>query len=66
MILTKEQIFTLCCLKEVNVKGIGPKKIFSLGAIIKNYNYNVKTLEDLFEIMQDMKEKVFHKIMAQK
>ena len=62
MILTKEQIFTLCCLKEVNVKGIGPKKIFSLGAIIKNYNYNVKTLEDLFEIMQDMKEKVFHKI----
>ena len=62
MELTKEQIFTLCCLKEVNVKGIGPKKIFSLAAIIKDYNYNVNTLEDLFEIMQGMKEKVFHKI----
>ena len=34
MALNKEQILTLTCLKEVDVKGVGPQKIFAIGAAI--------------------------------
>lgn len=36
MALTKEQILTLTCLKEVGVKGVGPQKIFAIGTAIRN------------------------------
>ena len=47
MILSKEMILTLTCLKTVGVKGVGPKKIFSIGKIIANEGSNVKDVKDL-------------------
>lgn len=41
MALSKEMILTLTCLKEVGVKGVGPKKIFSIGAIIMDKGLNI-------------------------
>lgn len=47
MILSKEYILTLTCLKEIGVKGIGPKKIFAIGEIIKDKNLHISKLETL-------------------
>lgn len=60
--LTKEQILTLTCLKEVGVKGIGPKKIFSIGAAIDYYGQEIKSYENLARLMSTMKEKVIQKV----
>ena len=52
MALTKEQILTLSFLK-----GIGPKKILSIGATINDRGVKVNSFEDLHEIMKGMKDK---------
>ena len=62
MILSKEMILTLTCLKTVGVKGVGPKKIFSIGKIIANEGSNVKDVKDLLFIMERMNEKVIKEI----
>ena len=62
MILTKEQILTLTCLKEVGVKGIGPQKIFAIGAVITKYNLEIYSYEDLAKWMSKMKEKAIQKV----
>lgn len=54
MILTKEKILTLTCLKEVGIKGVGPQKIFAIGAEIDNRNIEIKSYEDLAKLMSDM------------
>jgi hypothetical protein len=36
MALSKEQILTLTCLKEVDVKGVGPQKIFAIAKTIED------------------------------
>ncbi len=59
MILTKEQILTLISLKEVGVKGIGPKKIFSIAEAAKGCMLKVESFEGLHSLMQTMKEKAF-------
>lgn len=62
MALTKEQILTLTCLKEVNIKGIGPQKIFAIGAAIDSRNLIINSNEDLAELMSGMKEKAIQKV----
>lgn len=62
MALSKEMILTLTCLKEVGVKGVGPKKIFSIGAIIMDKGLNVEHVEELLPIMKGMKEKVVREV----
>ena len=62
MILSKEMILTLTCLKTVGVKGVGPKKIFSIGKIIANEGSNVKDVKDLSSIMERMNEKALKEI----
>ena len=51
MILTKEQILTLTCLKEVGIKGVGPQKIFAIGAAIDDRGLEIKSYEDLAQLM---------------
>jgi DNA processing protein len=60
--LTKEQILTLTCLKEVDVKGIGPQKIFAIGAAIDDRGLEIKSYEDLAKLMSGMKEKAINKV----
>ena len=55
MALTKEQILTLTCLKEVDVKGVGPQKIFAIGSAISDRKLEIKSNEDLAELMKGMK-----------
>lgn len=62
MALSKEMILTLTCLKKVGVEGIGPKKIFSIGAIAEDRDVEINQTEDLFAIMKDMKVKVLQKV----
>lgn len=62
MALSKEQILTLTCLKEVGVKGVGPQKIFSIGAAIDDINLEIKSYQDLAELMGGMKEKAIQKV----
>lgn len=62
MALSKEQILTLTCLKEVDVKGVGPQKIFSIGAAIDDRGLEIKSYEDLAELMSSMKEKAINKV----
>ena len=50
--LTKEQILTLTFLK-----GIGPKKILSIGTTINDRELHVDSYEDLHEVMKGMKDK---------
>ncbi len=52
MALTKEQILTLSFLK-----GIGPKKILSIGATINDRDVKVDSYEGLHKIMKGMKDK---------
>ena len=58
MSLSKEFILTLSCLKDVEVKGIGPKKVLAIGLQAGNNGVEVRTTEDLYRVMQSMKEKV--------
>lgn len=62
MALTKEQILTLTCLKEVDVKGVGPQKIFAIGAAIEDRELEIKSYEDLAKLMSGMKEKAINKV----
>lgn len=62
MSLTKEQILTLTCLKEVGVKGVGPQKIFAIGAVIDDRGLEIKSYEDLAKLMSGMKEKAINKV----
>lgn len=62
MHLNKEYILTLSSLKEIGIKGIGPKKIQAIGNAICSHNIKVNNLNDLHDIMQNMKENVFKKI----
>ena len=62
MALTKEQILTLTCLKEVDVKGVGPQKIFAIGATIDDRGLEIKSYKDLAQLMSGMKEKAINKV----
>lgn len=62
MALSKEQILTLTCLKEVGVKGVGPQKIFAIGAAIDDRELEINSYEDLANLMSDMKEKAINKV----
>ena len=62
MALNKEQILTLTCLKEVGVKGVGPQKIFSIARTIEDKNLDIKSYDDLAEVMGSMKEKAIHSV----
>ena len=62
MALTKEQILTLTCLKEVGVKGVGPQKIFAIGTAIDDRELEIKSYEDLAKLMSGMKEKAIQKV----
>lgn len=62
MALSNEMMLTLTCLKRVGVEGIGPKKIFSIGAIAEDRDVEINQTEDLFAIMKDMKVKVLQKV----
>ena len=52
MALSKEQILTLSCLKDVGVKGIGPKRILSIGSKIDGVQPDVVLASTMAE-MQD-------------
>lgn len=60
MILSKEYIFALTCLKEIGIKGVGPKKVFAIGNTIKDKNLSIESLEDLASLMRTMKEKAIN------
>ena len=62
MPLTWEQILTLICLKDVPIKGVGPKKIFAIGAAIKERNLEINSYEELWKLMSNMKEKAIQKV----
>lgn len=62
MSLSKEQILTLTCLKEVGVKGVGPQKIFAIGTAIADRELEIKSYEDLAKLMSGMKEKAINKV----
>ena len=62
MALSKEQILTLTCLKEVGVKGVGPQKIFAIGAAIDDRELEINSYEDLANLMSNMKEKAINKV----
>lgn len=62
MALSKEQILTLTCLKEVGVKGVGPQKIFAIGAAIDDRELEINSYEDLANLMSGMKEKAINKV----
>jgi len=62
MALSKEQILTLTCLKEIGIKGVGPQKIFAIGAAIDARELEIKSYEDLAKLMSGMKEKAINKV----
>lgn len=62
MTLNKEQILTLTCLKDLGVKGIGPKKIFLIARTVIGGGYVLNNLEDLSDLMRNMKEKVINSV----
>lgn len=62
MALSKEQILTLTCLKEVDIKGVGPQKIFAIAKTIEDKGLNIKTYEELADLMKGMKEKAIQKV----
>lgn len=62
MALSKEQILTLTCLKDVGVKGVGPQKVFAIGKAIDERNLDVRSYEDLAALMKGMKEKAIQKV----
>ena len=62
MTWTKEYILTLTCLKEIGIKGVGPKKVLSIGNTIKERNIPIESLEDLASFMKTMKEKAINNV----
>lgn len=62
MALTTVHIFTLTCLKEIGIKGVGPKKVLLIGNTIKERNLSIDTLEDLASLMKTMKEKAINSV----
>lgn len=60
MALTKEYIFTLTCLKEIGIKGVGPKKVLAIGNTIKDKSLSIQSLENLASLMRTMKEKAIN------
>jgi len=62
MALNKEQILTLTCLKDVGVKGVGPKKIFSIARNIEDRNMVIGSYDELAAVMSGMKEKVVNSV----
>lgn len=60
--LSKEQILTLKCLKEVNVFGIGNKKILLIANTIIDMNLSITTYEELAVLMSNMKEKAIRSV----
>lgn len=62
MILRKEYILTLSCLKDVGVKGVGPKKILAIGNTIEEKGLNIGSLLDLAKLMETMKEKAINSV----
>lgn len=62
MALSKEQILTLTCLKEVDVKGVGPQKILAIGTAIDDRELEIKSYADLAKLMSGMKEKAINKV----
>ena len=62
MALNKEHLLTLTCLKEIGVKGIGPKKIFSIAQTIEDKGLIVNELDELASVMNGMKEKVIRSV----
>lgn len=62
MALSKEQILTLTCLKDVGVKGIGPQKIFSIARTIDDKGLSINSYEELATLMGGMKEKAIQKV----
>ena len=62
MALSKEQILTLTCLKEVGVKGVGPKKIISIGTVINDRHLEINSYEELAKLMNGFKEKAIQKV----
>lgn len=62
MALSKEQILTLTCLKEVGVKGIGPQKIFAIARTIEDKCLTINSFEELAVLMAGMKEKAVQKV----
>lgn len=62
MALSKEQILTLTCLKEVGVKGVGAQKIFAIANTISEKGVAVDNYEALSELMSGMKEKAIQKV----
>ena len=53
---------TLTCLKEVDVKGVGPQKIFAIGTAIDDRGLDINSYEDLAELMKSMKEAAIKKV----
>ena len=62
MALRKELILTLTCLKEVDVEGVGPKKILVIGNTIIDKGLCIESLKDLSVLMKGMKEKAINKV----
>lgn len=62
MALNKEQILTLTCLKEIGIKGIGPRKIFTIANAIDDLNTVINSYNELAELMSNMKERVIQKV----
>lgn len=60
--LTKEQILTLTCLKEIGVKGVGPQKIFAIGTTIDDREIEIRSYEDLGKLMSGMREAAIKKV----
>ena len=62
MSLSKEHVLTLTCLKEIGVKGVGPKKIISIARTIEDRSLTVSSYEDLAAVMKEMKEKAVNSV----
>lgn len=58
----KEYVLTLSCLKEIGIKGVGPKKILAIGNTIEEKEISINSLEDLASLMGKMKEKAINKV----
>lgn len=54
MALSKEMILTLTSLKEVGVRGIGAKRILAIGAVAKDKDIEVATVEDLLSVTKSI------------
>ena len=62
MYLNSEFILTLSCLKDVEVKGVGPKKILAIGLKAEKCGVEIRSVEDLYSVMQNMNEKTIKNV----